>query len=944
MIIIIIITIRVFRGYRTRLHLWRNNGLLTISRAIKIQKVWRGHQGRARAFKILLQFINKKATTLQGLYFIWKAMRIARIKRAQHYHKMATVIACMYRNRKSRQLMAWLREQRRIAKSIIIQKYTRRYFGRRRVMGIRMRRKVFYDRLSRFKKEYLNLRYTLNKKVTIEFVDLKGKNEWELFDLALTYIVGLERVDIALDITLMLTQKHPKFPYGTFLLKFILLYGCVFEGRARIHHEDYLEEVVGILMAENDKRMKPRTTLISSKTNTVSLSSNSKTNDFNVVRLWNAFGLGIESGFGLGTHTKLGPTNIDPVSRFIPWQSVPRVNENSNNPELSNLVLAVSERQQEDETYEEVEYMYFRNLIERLGRNTITVTFMAIFIFIRDCVRCFGDDPLLVKRRMKNIERAKRLLFAGSKHCPLTEIKEVQTRIDIYEDLFSNTLRELSSAIVKFNDMTYIDFDKAEPIKDKHVFPVITCNITILQTGEMIIVKAIMIQPQRNRHNKRMWPVLSRKYESHLPKEPPSMDDEDDEIDEDDLLDENEQLDPEVQKRRLRKKLEQLTKDSVDIYIRPLVLSRSEVKFFSELAIKSLAVTLKTTEAEIRERGSWTNLSEYLMKKIRISTCSSKFKKPHVLGAADLRVILPGLEYNRREKNQMKTELYATLDLQRCFRGFKGRSLFRRLFFRAKEARRQQRLHDSDYAKILEVRNFRLKCVKSIQAGARSYLWRNFMKKQHKMATKIQKVYRIFQALQKIRAEINRKKYGPPVIKMLEENQKFENLSLRVIVYRCGANYKIVGKALEEEDTLAQGYIYSQEIQQLINVFNSSITGNSIEAKNLFLRINQHERVAQLVFENLGLVKAMIGITIELGTRKIDPSLVFILRKEGVLGTASLKSLQQTTQTDMQNPELNRYLADQESVVVRYYKQIEARNRVKAGIFTKSASMKFLGK
>jgi len=872
-------------------------------------------------------------------------MGIARRKRAQFYHKMATVIACMYRNRKSRQLMAWLREQRRIAKAIIIQKYTRRYFSRRRVKGIRLRRKIFYDRLSRSKKEYLNLRYNLNKKITIEYVDLKGKNEWELFDLALTYMIGLERVDISLDIALTLTQGYPKFPYGTFILKFILLYGCVFEGRARVHHEDYLEEAVGILMAENDKKLKPRTTVLSSKPNTVNLLSNLSSNDFNVVKLWNSIGLGLESGLGLGSHTNLGPHNIDPVSRFIPWQSVPRIYLNINNPDtLSNIVLAVSERQQEDEAYEEVEYMYFRNLLDRLGRNTVTVTFMAIYILIRDSVRCFGDDPLLVKRRMKNIHRAKRLLLASNKFSPLSELKEVQTRNEIYEDLFSNTLRELSSAIVKFNDMTYIDFDKSQSITDKHVFPVITCNITVYQTGEMIIVKAIMVQPQKNRHNKRMWPVLSRKYESYLAKEPPSMDDEDDEIDEDDLLDEDEKLDPEVQKRRLRKKLEQLTKDSVDIYIRPLVLSRSEVKFFSEQAIKSLAVTLKTTEAEVRERGNWTNLSDYLMKKVRISTCSSKFKKSHAVGAANLRVILPGLEYNRREKNQMKTELYATLDLQRCFRGFKGRSLFRRLFFRAKESRRQQKLHNSDYTKILDVRNFRIKCVKTIQAGARSYLWRNFMKKQHKMATKIQKVYRVFQALQKIRAEINRKKYGPPVIKMLEEVQKFENLSLRVIVYRCGANYKIVGKALEEEDILAEGYIYSQEIQQLINIFNSSITGNSIEAKNLYLRINQHERVAQFVFENLGLVKAMIGITIELGTRRKDPSLAFILRKEGVLGAASLKSLQQSTTTDMHNPEHNRYLADQESVVVRYYKQIEARKRIKAGIVTKSASMKFLGK
>ena len=88
----------------------------------------------------------------------------------------------------------------------------------------------------------------------------------------------------------------------------------------------------------------------------------------------------------------------------------------------------------------------------------------------------------------------------------------------------------------------------------------------------------------------------------------------------------------------------------------------------------------------------------------------------------------------------------------------------------------------------------------------------------------------------------------------------------------------------------------------------------------------------------------MIGVTIELGTRKRDPSLAFILRKEGILGIASLKSLQQTTHTDMNNPEYNRYLSDQESVIVGYYKKLEARARIKAGIVTKSASMKFLGK
>jgi hypothetical protein len=207
------------------------------------------------------------------------------------------------------------------------------------------------------------------------------------------------------------------------------------------------------------------------------------------------------------------------------------------------------------------------------------------------------------------------------------------------------------------------------------------------------------------------------------------------------------------------------------------------------------------------------------------------------------------------------------------------------------------------------------------------------------MATKIQKVYRVFQALQKIRAEINRKKYGPPVIKMIEEIQKFENLTLRVIVYRCGANYKIVGKAVEEEDVIAEGYIYSQEIQLLINCFNATISGNSIEAKNMMLRINQHERVAQFVYDNLGLVKAMMGLTLELGSKRKGPSLSFVLRKEGVMGKVSLKSIQQTTST-----EHNRYLLDQESVVIRYYKQIEARKRIKAGQVTKSASMKFLGK
>lgn len=935
---------RVFRGYITRVYLWRNNGLLTISRAIKIQKLWRGYVGRRRALERLMWYIDKKAKAVQGLFFIWKAMREARLKRAAFYHKMATRIESMFRNMKSRQLMAWLREQRRIARAIIIQKYTRSYFSRRRVKGIRLRLKAFYDRVSEAKKQYLNLRYNLNKKITIEYVDTKGKNEWELFDLALVYMIGLERPDIALDISLQLNQLYPHFLYATVTLKFALLYGCLFEGRARVHHENYLEEVVGILLAENDKRLKPRSTVISTKDTAVN------SNNLNVVGLWNAVGLGLESGLGLGLHTRVGKSNIDPVSRFIPWVMISRVDVNSasdmeqfqRNPDFR---LVLTDRQQEDETYEEIEYMYFCNLFKRFGRNTMTLTFMALFVLIRDSVRCFGDDPLLAKRRMRNIERAKRLLESGYKCGSISIIKEVEIRNDMYVDLFCNSLREISSAIVKFKDMAYIDFEKAENIQDKHVFPVVTCNVTIYQTGDMIIVKAIMIQPQPNRQNKRMWPLISRKYQKYLAKDPPSMDDDIDEIDEDDLLDEEEKLDPEVQKRRLRKRLEQLTKDSVDIYIRPLVLSRAEAKFFNELAVKSLAITLKTTEAEVRERGNWTNISEYLMKKVRLTTCSSKFKKPSSMDSADLRIVLPGLEYNRREKNEMKRELYATIDLQRCFRGFKGRSLFRRLFFRAKEMKRQQRLHNSDHQSLLDIKEFRNKKVKVIQSGLRAFLWRNFMKKKHKMATKIQKVFRVFQALQKIRAELHRKKHGPPVIKMIEETQKFENLTLRVVVYRCGANYKIVGKALDEGDVIAEGYIYSQEIQLLIDCFNATIIGNSFEAKNLKLRINQHDRVAQFVYDNLGLVKAMMGLTLELGSKRRGPSLSFVLRKEGViLGKGSLKSIQQTTSTDMLNQEHNRYLIDQESAVIRYYKQIEARSRIKAGIVTKSASMKFLSK
>jgi hypothetical protein len=97
------------------------------------------------------------------------------------------------------------------------------------------------------------------------------------------------------------------------------------------------------------------------------------------------------------------------------------------------------------------------------------------------------------------------------------------------------------------------------------------------------------------------------------------------------------------------------------------------------------------------------------------------------------------------------------------------------------------------------------------------------------------------------------------------------------------------------------------------------------------------------VYDNLGLVKVMIGLTLELGSKRKGPSFSFVLRKEGIMGKGSLKSIQQSTSTDMQNPEHNRYLSDQESVVVRYYKQIEARKRIKAGLVTKSASMKFLG-
>ena len=318
--------------------------------------------------------------------------------------------------------------------------------------------------------------------------------------------------------------------------------------------------------------------------------------------------------------------------------------------------------------------------------------------------------------------------------------------------------------------------------------------------------------------------------------------------------------------------------------MRPLVLLPHETQKVYEQGVAFMMKSLGKTEIEVRHKPKWKLLSEYVMQGVRIHSCGrgrqeSLAKKTKTTRKAKnesyevndigsmqsvIRLSLPCIEYSRQERNDIRVEQYCAKLLQRAFRGFQGRALWKRLHMRAVEQKRQKEAFRGNFEKMKNLRDWRYNRLALIQSNVKGWYLRRVMSRKQKASVVIQCMTRRFQAKQRVAQERIRRNGGPEVIEMIRRGTEVSGVKLMVVIYRCGLNYKIVGHDIMGGSQY-QGFMYEPEIVQLIEDHNGQFPGTSWAMQQARIKPWQHVRVADMLLQIISLTTNVTPITRDLG-------------------------------------------------------------------------------
>ena len=121
---------RCWRGFITRVVMWRFGGAGTKWAAKKVQKRWRGVLGRRKAAIRWQERDTEKANYMIALYWGMKGRKIARENRTAIWYNSSSMIQRNYRGRLGKKIFAIHRERVRNKKAAFLQRYWRGYRGR----------------------------------------------------------------------------------------------------------------------------------------------------------------------------------------------------------------------------------------------------------------------------------------------------------------------------------------------------------------------------------------------------------------------------------------------------------------------------------------------------------------------------------------------------------------------------------------------------------------------------------------------------------------------------------------------------------------------------------------------------------------------------------------------------------------------------------------------
>ena len=421
-----------WRGYWARTSIWRWDGVMVHSRALKIQRAWRGRTGRKRALIQAKRRLANIANKIKGQYFIWLAKRKARVLRAEAIEIRVTMIQCLYRTRLARTAVARARHLHHTRMAIIIESLVRGRQGRLRYYGIKARLQAVSDRMAStmlrdIKQSQAKIKPTLQSLVS----DTDRSSKWALMETTLFHIIGTIRRDISVDLASELVMKYHDFPHARFVLQIALFLTWTCSGPTKHVRMDMLEELVGCLYYNE--------------------SVCDDVDDYN-----NMLEGRLTASPESLTYTK--------ASRFG-WQ---------------------------DDTMgqmDEIEFMYFRNALKRHGKCAHAMTVMAACTLMRIQVRDYDRER--TKPQKKQLARAQRLLI-GAAGLGSNNIEESKSRIEITENIFMKAHRILATKAITFKGLKMLGFEAWSLLHNTNKITLkdeMTLDIEICRCGVMVIIR-----------------------------------------------------------------------------------------------------------------------------------------------------------------------------------------------------------------------------------------------------------------------------------------------------------------------------------------------------------------------------------------------------------------------------------------------------------------------
>ena len=500
-----------------------------------------------------------------------------------------------------------------------------------------------------------------------------------------------------------------------------------------------------------------------------------------------------------------------------------------------------------EEVLEEFEMSYFRCAFRRHGYTEVTFSQMAIFLIVRSVV------TQIHAVKLRCLERARILLRNARKKASSKAFEEMHLRIDLFDEYFGQDRKLILRRKRNFKDCVLSDWVRGQPAqiyrkggRDDRLK--LNVELDFFHHGDMIVVYGTVISSISNRS-------ASSRVDLPCSSQPTSS-----------------------------------KKWNESILIRPLVLLSRDVKALIDHSVAFVAKILHQSEDDVSRRGKWNILAEFLFHEIRIVSSECRHSKENKLPTSErrdnlfsrARITLPVLDYRHRERNSQLLEEYGLKLMQRTYRGFRGRSLWRRLNRRKLTRMSQQETTQSKLTQIIRCREHRYIHASKIQAHMRGYLWRKELSKYNRAAINCQRMYRGHAGRKKVKALVRRRLLGAPVHEMIRRGVILDELRITLIIYRCGLNYRVLGQD-HINNCEYHGNVWQQEVDEFLEIYNSQFSGNSIAAKQQRVMPWQHMRVAELILGNLSLTSKIPTATKEFGagSKRGIKALVFMKSAPG---------------------------------------------------------------